>query len=92
MSVTDYPTIAQATRLTEDFRDPVVSHLIWWGMERIKKGEMMGMSQTLWTVGKFSYFINFALQDKLMAERELIYWMAKDFIRVMHINNGSANA
>lgn len=87
MSTIDYPTTAQATRLTEDFRDPVVSHLIWWGMERIKKGEMMGMTGSLWTVGKFSYFIQLALQDKLMAEKEIIHWMAKDFIRVMHLSN-----
>lgn len=87
MSITDRPTIAQATRLTEDFRDPVVSHLIWWGMERLEKGETIGMNPSLWTRGRFSHFIDRALEDKLEAEKEIIHWMAKDFIRVMHLSN-----
>lgn len=87
MSTTDYPTTAQATRLSEDFRNPVISHLIWWGMEKIHNGEMMGLTGSLWTRGAFSRFIDQALVDKLMAEKDIIHAMAQDFIRVTHLAN-----
>ena len=77
----DNPSWAQATKLMDIFQEPVISHLVSWGMERLEHGDTSGLSNGLWTKGRFSEFIQAGLEDRLEAERLIIHQMAKDFVR-----------
>lgn len=81
----DAPSLNQTSRLIEDFNNPVITHLVNWGLVKLEKGDIAGLTNGLWTKGRFSEFIELALKDKLEAERVIIHAMATDFIRD-HLN------
>lgn len=75
------PSTAQLTKLFDIFRDPMISNLVEWGIDKVKKGDTMHLTNGVWTRGRFSEYIQLALNDKVDAERIMIQEMGKDFLR-----------
>lgn len=84
MSYYDDPSLAQRVKLAETLGDPYCTFLIEWGCERLSRGETLGMTNGLWTIGKFSEFISIALDNRTFAQQLVIATLARDYIRVMN--------